>query len=129
MRSGPPQRRPSRRSTTSRHPRRSPSAPPTPASDHAVARIVPFWKDVWNSSRLSWWLQAGQYTYTPDRRPLLGPTEIGGLAVNTGYSGHGIMGSIGGSRRAVDAITGRLKPANNPFRPDRPMHTRSFDIL
>ena len=100
-----------------------------PASDHALARIVPFWKDVWNSTQLHWWLQAGQYTYTPDRRPLLGPTEIGGLAVNTGYSGHGIMGSIGGSRRAVDAITGRLKPANNPFRPDRPMHTRSFDIL
>jgi sarcosine oxidase subunit beta len=100
-----------------------------PTSDHALARIVPFWKDVWNSSQLSWWLQAGQYTYTPDRRPLLGPTEIPGLAVNTGYSGHGIMGSIGGSRRAVDAIMGRLKPADNPFRPDRPMHSRSFDIL
>jgi sarcosine oxidase, subunit beta len=100
-----------------------------PTSDHALARIVPFWKDVWNSSQLSWWLQAGQYTYTPDRRPLLGPTEILGLAVNTGYSGHGIMGSIGGSRRAVDAITGRLKPADNPFRPDRPMRSRSFDIL
>ncbi len=100
-----------------------------PGSDHALARIVPFWKDVWSSSQLRWWLQAGQYTYTPDRRPLLGPTEIPGLAVNTGYSGHGIMGSIGGSRRAVDAIMGRLKPAENPFRPDRPMHSRSFDIL
>jgi sarcosine oxidase, subunit beta len=100
-----------------------------PASDHALARIVPFWKEVWSSSRLQWWLQAGQYTYTPDRRPLLGPTTIAGLAINTGYSGHGIMGSIGGSRRAVDAITGRLKPADNPFRPDRPMATRSFDVL
>lgn len=100
-----------------------------PASDHALARIVPFWNEVWASSRLQWWLQAGQYTYTPDRRPLLGPTIIPGLAVNTGYSGHGIMGSIGGSRRAVDAITGKLKPADNPFRPDRPMETRAFDIL
>jgi len=100
-----------------------------PASDHALARIVPFWKEVWASSRLEWWLQAGQYTYTPDRRPLLGPTQIPGLAVNTGYSGHGIMGSIGGSRRAVDAITGRLKPGQNPFRPDRPMQARSFDVL
>ena len=100
-----------------------------PASDHALARIVPFWKEVWASSRLEWWLQAGQYTYTPDRRPLLGPTQIPGLAVNTGYSGHGIMGSIGGSRRAVDAITGRLKPQDNPFRPDRPMQLRSFDVL
>ena len=100
-----------------------------PASEHALARIVPFWNEVWASSRLQWWLQAGQYTYTPDRRPLLGPTEIPGLAVNTGYSGHGIMGSIGGSRRAVDAITGRLKALDNPFRPDRPMETRSFDVL
>ncbi len=100
-----------------------------PAGDHALARIVPFWKEVWGSSRLQWWLQAGQYTYTPDRRPLLGPTIIPGLAVNTGYSGHGIMGSIGGSRRAVDAITGRVNAADNPFRPDRPMLARSFDIL
>jgi sarcosine oxidase, subunit beta len=100
-----------------------------PRSDHALARIVPFWNEVWASSRLQWWLQAGQYTYTPDRRPLLGPTIVPGLAINTGYSGHGIMGSIGGSRRAVDAITGKLKPADNPFRPDRPMETRAFDIL
>jgi sarcosine oxidase subunit beta len=100
-----------------------------PTSDHALARIVPFWKEVWASSRLQWWIQAGQYTYTPDRRPLLGPTRIPGLAVNTGYSGHGIMGSIGGSRRAVDAITGKLPPADNPFRADRPMESRAFDVL
>ena len=39
------------------------------------------------------------------------------------------MGSIGGSRRAIDAITGRVKPEENPFRPNRPMQARSFDIL
>jgi sarcosine oxidase subunit beta len=100
-----------------------------PKSDHALARIVPFWTQVWESARLQWWLQAGQYTYTPDRRPLLGPTAIPGLAVNTGYSGHGIMGSIGGSRRAVDAITGRIKPQENPLRPDREMAARTFDVL
>jgi glycine/D-amino acid oxidase-like deaminating enzyme len=100
-----------------------------PTSDHALARVAPFWKDVWQSPRLQWWLQAGQYTYTPDRRPLLGPTQIPGLAVNTGYSGHGIMGSIGGSRRAVDAITGRVKAEANPFRPDREMAARTFDVL
>ena len=100
-----------------------------PSSDHALSRIVPFWREVWSSPRLQWLLQAGQYTYTPDRRPLLGPTIIPGLAVNTGYSGHGIMGSIGGSRRAVDAIVGRLQPEANPLRPDRPMAARTFDIL
>jgi sarcosine oxidase, subunit beta len=100
-----------------------------PQSDHALARIAPFWKEVWESTRLQWWLQAGQYTYTPDRRPLLGPTAIPGLALNTGYSGHGIMGSIGGSRRAVEAITGKLPADANPFRPDRPMQSRAFDVL
>jgi sarcosine oxidase subunit beta len=100
-----------------------------PRSDHALARIVPFWKQVWESSRLQWWLQAGQYTYTPDRRPLLGPSPISGLALNAGYSGHGIMGSIGGSRRAVDAITGKLTPDSNPLRPDRSMQARAFDVL
>lgn len=100
-----------------------------PDSDHALARVAPFWTEVWRSPRLQWWLQAGQYTYTPDRRPLLGPTSIPGLALNTGYSGHGIMGSIGGSRRAVDAITGKLRPEANPFSPNRPMQQRTFDVL
>ncbi|MEO6796280.1 MAG: FAD-dependent oxidoreductase [Candidatus Dormibacter sp.] len=100
-----------------------------PSSDHALARLVPAWTQAWGSSRLQWWLQAGQYTYTPDRRPLLGPSLVEGLAVNTGYSGHGIMGSIGGSRRAVDAITGTVSPEDNPFRPDREMADRTFDVL
>lgn len=100
-----------------------------PHSDHALARVAPFWREAWESPRLAWWLHAGQYTYTPDRRPLLGPSPIDGLAINTGYSGHGIMGSIGGSRRAVDAILGRLRPDANPFRPDRSMVQRPFDVL
>jgi sarcosine oxidase subunit beta len=100
-----------------------------PRSDHALARVAPFWSEIWGSPRLQWWLQAGQYTYTPDRRPLLGPTVVPGLAVNTGYSGHGIMGSVGGSRRAIDAITGKLRPQDNAFRPDRQMESRAFDIL
>lgn len=100
-----------------------------PSSDHALARVAPFWRQAWQSPRLHWWLQAGLYTYTPDRRPLLGPSPIPGLAINTGYSGHGIMGSIGGSRRAVDAVLGRLRPDANPFRPDRPMVQRPFDVL
>jgi sarcosine oxidase subunit beta len=100
-----------------------------PDSDHALARAAPFWREAWASPRLQWWLQAGQYTYTPDRRPLLGPSPIAGLAINTGYSGHGIMGSLGGSRRAVDAMLGKLRPDENPFRPDRPMVPRAFDVL
>ena len=100
-----------------------------PASDHAVARISPFWRAVWLRNTSHWLLVAGQYSYTPDHRPLLGATPIDGLYVNCGYSGHGIMGSAGGSRLTVDLITGAAPPAANPFRLDRPFAERALDVL
>ena len=74
-------------------------------------------------------LTAGQYTYTPDHRPYIGETQVSGLFMNSGYSGHGIMGSAGGSRLAIDAMLGQLAPQANPFRVDRPMQDRTFDVL
>ena len=100
-----------------------------PASPHAVARISPFWRAIWERNTSHWVLQAGQYSYTPDHRPFLGPTPVAGLYLNCGYSGHGIMASAGGSRLAVDALTGALAAAANPFRLDRPMAARDLDIL
>lgn len=100
-----------------------------PRSSHGVARIAPFWRGVWERNDDLWCLMAGQYTYTPDHRPLLGSTEIPGLAVNSGYSGHGIMGGVGGSRLAVDAVLGKLIPAANPFAVHRSMRARPFDVL
>jgi glycine/D-amino acid oxidase-like deaminating enzyme len=100
-----------------------------PASDHALARLCPFWADVWERNTTDWFLQAGQYDYTPDHRPLLGPTPMAGLHLNTGYSGHGIMTSPAGSRLVVDLLTGRASQADNPFRVDRPMVERPLDIL
>jgi|SRR5579871_819963 sarcosine oxidase subunit beta len=100
-----------------------------PESDHSVARISPFWRAVWERNTDNWCLRAGQYSYTPDHRPYLGPTPIPGLFVNCGYSGHGIMGSAGGSRIVVDTITGALTPADNPFRLDRPIVERALDVL
>ena len=100
-----------------------------PESENSVARIAPFWRTVWERNDDLWFLMAGQYTYTPDHRPLLGPTEVTGLAVNTGYSGHGIMGGGGGSRLAVDAMLGKIAPEANPFRPERAMARRAFDVL
>ena len=94
-----------------------------------MARIAPFWRKVWERNTDLWLLMAGQYTYTADHRPLLGPSPIEGLHLNTGYSGHGIMASAGGSRLAVEGLLGRLVAADNPFRPDRPMLERRFDIL
>ena len=102
-----------------------------PASDHALARVAPFWRDAWSNgaSTAHWFLQAGQYEYTPDRRPYLGQIGPGGLFLNGGYSGHGIMAGPGGSRRVVDLVTGTHDAADNPLRPDRPMAGGEHDIL
>ena len=100
-----------------------------PASEHSVARISPFWREVWARQTSHYYLQAGQYSYTPDHKPYLGPTPMEGLYLNCGYSGHGIMASGGGSRIVVDTITGSLRPEDNPFRLDRPMVGRHMDIL
>jgi sarcosine oxidase subunit beta len=100
-----------------------------PESPVSVARVAPFWRSVWERGSANWILQAGQYTMTPDHRPLLGPTPVEDLYVNTGYSGHGIMGSSAGSRIAVDTLTGKLRQDQNPFRLDREFQSRELDRL
>lgn len=100
-----------------------------PDSPKSVARLAPFWRKSWERNTDPWFLVAGQYTYTPDHRPFLGPTPVTGMALNCGYSGHGIMGSAGGSRLAVDAMLGRVKPKENPFRLDRRIESRTMDVL
>lgn len=101
-----------------------------PASPVAVARISPFWNDVWERGAAPWMLQAGQYTMTPDRRPLIGPTAVDGLYVNTGYCGHGVMESPAGSRHLVDVLTRKTAGQDNPFRLDRTFEARPhLDLL
>jgi sarcosine oxidase subunit beta len=112
---------------------------PTPSADYAfglldpksprsLARISPFWAKVWERGA-DWIVQAGQYTYTPDRIPFLGPSDVPGLHLLCGDSGHGIMSSAGSARLVVDLITGRGDPDANPFRPNRPLVERPLDIL
>jgi sarcosine oxidase subunit beta len=100
-----------------------------PRSPRSLAHLSPLWATAWAEGNLDWVLQAGQYTYTADHRPLLGPSELPGLVLNTGYSGHGIMASAGGSRLVVDALLGRVPVDDNPFRPQREMVERPLDIL
>ncbi|HEX8941479.1 MAG TPA: FAD-dependent oxidoreductase, partial [Candidatus Limnocylindrales bacterium] len=103
-----------------------------PRSDHALARIAPFWRKVWERGFDAWYIQAGQYEYTPDRRPYLGPSPVEGLAINGGYSGHGIMASGGGSRMVVDRLVGRLSADDPPaaaFAVERPLVEVDPDIL
>jgi sarcosine oxidase subunit beta len=82
-----------------------------------VYRLCPFWLDVAESlKRDQVYVQAGQYTVTPDDKPIIGPhPEIGGLYFNTGYSGHGIMGAPGGGRLLADLVIGRVNDDENAF--------------
>ncbi len=100
-----------------------------PASPIAAARVAPFWRDVWEHGAIQWMIQAGRYTMTPDHRPLIGPTGVEGLWVNTGYSGHGVMASPAGSRLLADLLAGRLGAADNPFGLDREMEPRGTGPL
>ena len=95
-----------------------------PSSPQSVSRVAPFWRDVWTRGGHHWMLQAGQYTMTPDRRPLLGQTAVEGLFVNAGYSGRGVMGSPAGGRILIDVLTGKLPLEENQFRPDRAFEDR-----
>jgi len=64
-------------------------------------------------------LTAGQYTMTPDHRPLIGAApRARGLYLNTGYSGHGIMGAPAGARILAEAMT-RSNDGSHPFAPNR----------
>jgi sarcosine oxidase, subunit beta len=110
-----------------------------PASPVSVARISPFWRATWEAGGAPFSVQAGQYEVSPDHRPYVSPTEIRGLWLNGGYSGHGVMSSAGGSRLLIDLITGRstapeggltADPAGqSPFRLDRIFLQRERDVL
>ncbi len=82
-----------------------------------VSRLCAFWEEVAGSlKRHQVHLGAGQYTLTPDDRPVIGPHEtINGLYFNCGYGGHGVMAAPGGGRLLADLLTGRLSDVHNPF--------------
>jgi sarcosine oxidase subunit beta len=82
-----------------------------------VSKLAPFWGEVAGRlTRDSVFLSAGQYTCTPDSKPILGPSpDVEGLFFNLGYSGHGIMGAPEGSRYVVATITGLMSDEDNPF--------------
>jgi sarcosine oxidase, subunit beta len=88
-----------------------------PGSAIAVARTARFWRDVWERGGSAWVVQAGQYTMTPDQRPLIGPTGIDGLFVNTGYSGHGVMAGPAGGEILGRLLAGDIR--ESPFPLDR----------
>ncbi len=86
-----------------------------------AARLVPFWTQVAETlTRDNVFVSAGQYTCTPDNKPIIGPQgKIPGLYLNLGYAGHGIMASAGGARLLVDLMLAPAAQEQNPFRCER----------
>jgi sarcosine oxidase subunit beta len=82
--------------------------------------LTPFWETVCdNLKRSDVMLSAGQYVYTPDDQPLIGPMpEVPGFYLNCGYWA-GVMLAAGAGRRVADLATGRLYPKENALRPTR----------
>lgn len=82
--------------------------------------LTPFWEAVCdNLKRSDVMLSAGQYVYTPDDQPLLGPVpEVPGFCLNCGYWA-GVMLAAGAGRRVADLATGKLVPQENALRPTR----------
>jgi sarcosine oxidase subunit beta len=85
-----------------------------------LIEICPFWEEVAEGLKKSDLRpSAGQYVYTPDDQPLIGPVpERPGFYLNCGYWA-GVMLSAGAGRRVTDLITGAMAPQDNALRPTR----------
>jgi sarcosine oxidase, subunit beta len=107
-----------------------PDEPETPPSDelptdwdfaaesiHRVSRLNPFLEKVSDTLKADDVnVSAGQYVYTPDDKPVIGPSgEVNGFYLNCGYW-CGVMMSPGAGRRVADLVTGKLADKDNPLR-------------
>ncbi len=85
-----------------------------------LIRLNPFWEEVAQGLKgEDVHPSAGQYVYTPDDQPLIGPLpEVPGFYLNCGYWA-GVMLSPEAGRRVADLVTGAMNPQDNPLRPTR----------
>jgi sarcosine oxidase subunit beta len=83
-------------------------------------RLNPFWEEIADSLKgEDVHPSAGQYVYTPDEQPLIGPVpEVPGFYVNCGYWA-GVMLSPEAGRRIAQLVTGEMRPEDNSLRPTR----------
>ena len=82
--------------------------------------LNPFWEDIAESLRgEDIHPSAGQYVYTPDDQPIIGPVpDVAGFYVNCGYWA-GVMLSPEAGRRIARLVTGEMEPEDNLLRPTR----------
>jgi len=85
-----------------------------------LIRLNPFWEDIADTLKgEEIHPSAGQYVYTPDEQPLIGPVpSVPGFYVNCGYWA-GVMLSPEAGRRIARLVTGEMKPEDNLLRPTR----------
>jgi sarcosine oxidase subunit beta len=85
-----------------------------------LIRLNPFWEEIADSLKTEdLHPSAGQYVYTPDEQPLIGPVpEVPGFYVNCGYWA-GVMLSPEAGRRIARLVTGEMQPEDNLLRPTR----------
>ncbi|GBD07995.1 4-methylaminobutanoate oxidase (formaldehyde-forming) [Candidatus Thermoflexus japonica] len=96
-----------------------------------AARLTPFFREVaarLTRDRVS--VAAGQYTCTPDGKPLIGGCPpVDGLYVLTGDNGYGIESAPQAARHLVEVLTGRLPEPENRFRVHRPFRPTGKKVL
>jgi sarcosine oxidase subunit beta len=85
-----------------------------------LMQLCPFWEEVAaDLKKPDVQVSAGQYVYTPDDQPLIGPVpEVPGFHLNCGYWA-GVMLAAAAGRRVADLVTGVMDPQDNLLRPTR----------
>jgi len=85
-----------------------------------LTRLFPFWEKVAvGLKRDDVQVSAGQYVYTPDDQPIIGPVdEVPGFYLNCGYWA-GVMLSPEAGKRVAHLVTGAMEPQENPLRLSR----------
>ena len=110
-----------------------PDEPETPPSDelptdwdfaaesiHRCARLNPFFESLSDDLKAEDInVSAGQYVYTPDDKPVIGPSgEVEGFHLNCGYW-CGVMMSPAAGKRVADLATGKMDNKDNALRCSR----------
>jgi len=82
-----------------------------------LIQVCPFWEEVaMGLKKADVHPSAGQYVYTPDNQPLIGPmSELPGFYLNCGYWA-GVMLSAGAGKWVADLVTDEMDPMDNPLR-------------
>jgi len=89
-------------------------------SIHRTSRLSPFFETIAEELKAEDInVSAGQYVYTPDDKPIIGPCdEIKGLHLNCGYW-CGVMMAPEAGKRVADIATGKMDNRDNPLRHSR----------